>query len=52
MCKFALPGVAIALLAGMSIASAASAADVIKSMDAATDMITLDNGSTYSSPRA
>ena len=52
MRKLVLPGVAIALLAGMSVASAASAVGVIKSIDAAKDMITLYNGSTISTPRA
>jgi Cu/Ag efflux protein CusF len=48
--KLAFPAAAVALLAAISAATAANAVGVIKSIDAAKDMITLDNGSSYSAP--
>ena len=50
MRKSAFPAAAIALLAAISTANAANAVGVIKSIDAAKDMITLDNGSSYAAP--
>lgn len=50
MRKSAFPAAAIALLAAISAANAANAVGVIKSIDAAKDMITLDNGSSYAAP--
>ena len=41
---------AAALLAGISLANAADVTGTIKSIDATTGMITLDNGKTYKLP--
>jgi len=38
------------LLCSLSIASAASAVGVINSIDTAKNMVTMDNGSSYSAP--
>ena len=43
---------ATALLGAASVAYAADATGMIKSMDMAKDMITLDNGSTYMAPKS
>ncbi len=43
---------AAALLGGASVALAADATGTIKSLDAAKDMVTLDNGSTYMAPKS
>ena len=50
MRTFVIPAAAVALLGAISAASAADAVGVIKSIDAAKDMITLDNGSSYAAP--
>ena len=52
MRTFVIPAIAAALLGSVSIASAASAVGVIKSLDVAKDMVTLDNGSSYTAPSA
>ncbi len=43
---------ALALLGAISAASAADAVGVIKGIDTAKDMVTLDNGLSYSAPVA
>jgi len=50
MYKSVLPTIAVALLATMSGANAASTSGTIKSIDSAKDMIVLDNGSSYAVP--
>jgi Cu/Ag efflux protein CusF len=50
MRTFVIPAAAVALLGAISVASAADATGVIKSIDAAKDMVTLDNGSSYTAP--
>ena len=50
MRTFVIPAAAVALLGAISAASAADAVGVIKSIDAAKDMVTLDNGSSYTAP--
>jgi Cu/Ag efflux protein CusF len=50
MKKIVAPTAALALLAGLSIAYAADATGVIKSIDPGKDVVTLDNGSTYMAP--
>jgi hypothetical protein len=47
MRKLVLPVAVVALVAAVSVAYAADAVGVIKSIDTAKDMITLDNGSSY-----
>jgi uncharacterized protein (AIM24 family) len=43
---------ATALMGAASVAYAADASGTIKSLNASTDMITLDNGSTYMAPKS
>jgi Cu/Ag efflux protein CusF len=50
MKKILLPTLAAMLLAGVTTAYAAEATGKIKSIDAAKDTVTLDNGSTYMAP--
>jgi Cu/Ag efflux protein CusF len=50
MKKVVLPALAAVLLASASAAFAADATGVIKSIDAAKNTMTLDNGSTYVAP--
>jgi Cu/Ag efflux protein CusF len=50
MKKVLLPALAAMLFAGVASAYAADATGKIKSIDAAKDMVTLDNGSTYMAP--
>ena len=45
-----IPAAVVALLGAISVASAADAVGIIKSIDTSKDMVTLDNGSTYSAP--
>lgn len=45
-----LPAAMVALFGAASVAYAADAVGVIKSIDAAKDMVTLDNGTTYWAP--
>ena len=50
MRNLVLPAAAAALFAAISVASAASASGMIKSIDSVKDTVTLDNGSTYWAP--
>ena len=50
MRKFVFPTAAVALLGAISAASAADVVGVIKSIDSAKEMVTLDNGSSYTAP--
>jgi Cu/Ag efflux protein CusF len=53
MRTFILPATAtLTLLGAISAASAADAVGVIKDIDTTKDMVTLDNGSSYSAPVA
>ena len=47
MRTFVIPSAAVALFGAISAASAADIVGVIKSIDPAKEMVTLDNGSTY-----
>lgn len=47
MRKAVTPIAAVALISGMSIAFAADATGVIKTIDTVKDIVTLDNGSTF-----
>jgi Cu/Ag efflux protein CusF len=48
---FACAALATALLGAASVAYAADATGIIKSLDVTKDMVTLDNGSTYLAPK-
>jgi Cu/Ag efflux protein CusF len=50
MRKILIPAVATALFAAVSIANAADATGVIKSIDTVKDTVTLADGATYSAP--
>ena len=50
MRKILIPAVVTALFAAVSIANAADATGVIKSIDTVKDTITLADGATYSAP--
>jgi Cu/Ag efflux protein CusF len=50
MKKIVIPTAAAALFAAMSIANAASATGMIKSIDISKDTVTLDNGMIYWAP--
>jgi hypothetical protein len=50
MRKLVVAASAVALLAGISMASAADVTGTIKSIDSATMMITLDNGQSFKLP--
>jgi hypothetical protein len=49
---FACAALATALLGAASVAYAADATGMIKSLDMTKDMVTLDNGSTYVAPKS
>ncbi len=52
MRMFASAALATALLGAASVTYAADATGTIKSLDTTKDMITLDNGSTYTAPKS